>query len=36
MSEKISLKPYGSYITRLLTPFSDVDLSVQHSYEIDE
>ncbi len=27
---EIFLKEYGSYATKLLTPFSDVDLSIQH------
>lgn len=36
MSDNISLVPYGSYCTRLLTPFSDVDLSIKNNTEISD
>lgn len=36
LSDEISLRPYGSYCTQLLTPFSDVDISIQHRSTVDE
>ena len=35
-NEKINVKKYGSYSTGLLTPYSDVDLSIQGCYYCDK
>ena len=35
-SENIFLKDYGSYSTKLLTPYSDIDLSIQGCQFIDK
>ncbi len=30
MTDRIYVKEYGSFATKLLTPYSDIDLSIEH------